>query len=242
MNSKGNSGSKRTQVNKRKNTDDFESVVKNISDYKIGETFETMIFRKFQPYLNRSESELIDILKIEKTLSKSRYYQMTLEIVKAILGVTKNKIEEFEKAAVEMKTIRLEKSGALKKSMPFAQIQIKEIVNEEWLDSYWYQTLTKRFFFVIFQKDDSGELRLKKVMFWTMPAQDIRVAELFWLDTKLKIEQDNHDNFIKISDNRICHVRPKGTNSLDLMQTLSGDWKKKKCYWLNSSYIKAIIS
>ena len=45
------------------------------------------------------------------------------------------------------------------------------------------------------------------------------------------------DNFWKLKDHKICHVRPKGIDSSDLMQTPQGTLEKKKCYWLNSRYI-----
>lgn len=222
---------------KKLNLQEVEPVIKNIEDYKKGETFEEFIIKKFEPFYGMSENEIISSLNIEATDSKSKFYLIS----KAILGVTKNKIEEFEKADVQMKTIRLEKSGTIKESMSFAQIQFSEIVNEAWDESYWYYMLTKRFFFVVFQKDESDELNLKKVFFWTMPPQDLEIAKDFWMDTKQKIINDDYENFIKISDNKICHVRPKGNDSSDLMETPSGRMEKKKCYWLNSSYIKKII-
>ena len=100
----------------------------------------------------------------------------------------------------------------------------------------------KYFFFVVFQKRDNDIFVLKKVMFWTMPVADLNTAHNFWLDTKQKIANGDYDHFIKIADDRICHVRPKGANSHDVMETPSGRMEKKKCYWLNSSYIKKIIS
>jgi DNA mismatch repair protein MutH len=153
------------------------------------------------------------------------------------------KIAEFEKADIALKTIRLEHSGTLKEGMSFPQIQYQEIVEEaEWEDSFWYETLTRRFFLVIFQKNENKQLRLKKVMFWTMPTADLEIAKEFWEDTKQKILDDDYEHFIRISDDKICHVRPKGVDSSDLMWTPSGRKQRKKCYWLNSSYIKRIIS
>ncbi len=140
-----------------------------------------------------------------------------------------------------MKTIRLEHSGKLKESMSFAQIQYKEIIHEEWEESYWFNMLTKRFFFVVFQKDEVGVSRLKNVIFWTMPPADLEIAKAFWLDTRNKILNDDYNHFIKMSDDVICHVRPKGADSKDLMETPQGKMEKKKCYWLNSSYIKHVI-
>ncbi len=219
------------------NLNEVEPIVKSVNEYEIGETFEDLVIKKFKPYIGLSHTEIIDTLNLNPGNSK----QISNAIARGILGVRKKKIEEFEKADIEMKTVKLEKSGSLKESMSFAQIQYKEIVSEGWEESYWFNTLTKRFFFVIFQKDKENVLRLKKVFFWTMPSKDLITAEEFWNDTKSKIRNNHFDNFYKISDNKIFHVRPKGADSADLMETSFGTFEKKKSYWINSSYIKEII-
>lgn len=216
---------------------ELEPIVKSLSEYGNGETFEDLVVKKFTPFIGHSIDEIIANLEIEKPKAKN----MLNIIAKSIMGVQSKKIEEFEKADVLMKTIKLEKSGSLKESMSFSQIQYKKIINEEWEDSYWYNTLTKRFFFVIFKKNNQNILTLKKVMFWTFPFKDLAIAKKFWEDTKQKILMNNFESFIKISDDMICHIRPKGLNKLDLMETASGNMEKKKCYWINSSYIKEII-
>ena len=215
----------------------MEPVVRSLEEYQEGETFEDLVIKKFETYYGQTDTEIINNLMIRPPAGKNRVYV----IAKSILGIKKGKIEEFEKADVEMKTIRLEYNGNIKESMSFPQIQFKEIIDEEWDESFWHDTLTKRFFFVVFQKNKQGELVLKKVMFWTMPAKDLEVAGKFWIDTQKKIKQDDYNHFIKISDNMICHVRPKGINSKDVMETPTGRFEKKKSYWLNSSYIKEII-
>lgn len=223
-------------LGKAETTQEMTPVVKNISDYARQETFEEHVIKKFSPYYGKSVDEIAQIFKIG-TVSKGKIYILAA----AILGVKGRKIAEFEKADVEMKTIRLEKSGALKESMSFAQIKYKEILDEKWETSYWHSVLTKRFFFVVFQKDGQDVLRLKKVMFWGMPAQDLEITKKFWNDTKRKIEEGDFEHFIKISDNKICHVRPKGRDSSDLMPTASGRMEGKRCYWLNALYIKKIV-
>ena len=217
--------------------EELEPVVKSSEEYAENETFEDLVIKRFEPFYGSGDDEINRTLNLKPTSAKSKVYLMS----KAILGVKKGKIEEFEKADILMKTIRLEHSGNLKESMSFAQIQFKEMIHENWQDSYWHDILTKRFFFVIYQKDEKGKLLLKKVMFWTMPPKDLEIARQFWENTKNKIIQDDYNNFIKISDDRICHVRPKGADSRDLMATPGGRMEKKKCYWLNSSYIKKII-
>jgi DNA mismatch repair protein MutH len=216
---------------------DAEPAVKSLKEYRKGETFEEVVVKRFEPFYGNKEKELIKILGLSGSTAKSRYYL----IAKAIIGVSKQYVEEFVKAGVEMKTIRLEKSGAIKESMSFAQIKYKEIVNEGWENSYWHEVLTRRFFFVIFKKDEEGELRLHKVKFWSMPLKDLEIARQFWEDTKAKVIEGDYENFIKISDDMICHVRPKGVNSNDFMETPQDGLEKKKCFWLNASYIKKNI-
>jgi len=216
---------------------EIEPAVKSINEYIEGETFEQNIIRRFSKYYGYSESQLLSEFGLDETNAKNKFYALS----RRILGVEKKKIEEFEKADVEMKTIRLEKTGNLKESMSFAQIKFKEIINEDWEDSYLWNTLTRKFFFVVFQRDENDELRLKKVLFWNMPNKDLEIAKMFWKDTKEKIKKNDHNNFIKIADDKIFHVRPKAINSKDLMETPFGTFEKKKAYWLNRGYVKSII-
>lgn len=219
-------------------TDGFEPIVKSIQDYKDGQTFEELVITKFDEFKGWSEIELINHFEIEINPQAKNRYQV---ICNRIMGVTGKKIEEFEKGDVVLKTVVLQNNGTLRESMSFQQIKYKEIVLESWEESYFYQVLTKRFFFVVFQKDDRNVPRLVKVLFWTMPSHDLEVAEHFWQDTKQKIVDEDFNNFIKISDDQICHIRPKAQNAADLMETALGRMEKKKAYWLNAGYIKRIL-
>lgn len=220
-------------------SDNHEAVIKDISEYRQDQTFEDVIIEKFERYYGYSEEEIVESFKIDVNLkAKNKNYVLA----RAILGITKQKIEEFEKAEIELKTIKLEENGVLKESMSFAQIKFLEIINEEWEESYLYATLTKRFFFVIFKKDKYQISRLHNVMFWTMPYSDLIVAEEFWKNTKGKIIKGEYNQFWKMKDHNIFHVRPKGVNSNDLMETPQQTLEKKKSYWLNSRYILKQIS
>ena len=125
--------------------------------------------------------------------------------------------------------------------MSFRQIQFKEIIKEDWEDSVWYDELNRRFFFVIFKANTKGEYALNSVKFWSIPKADMDILEDVWEDTKTKIDNGDFEHFIKSSDNRIGHIRPKGRNAEDLMEAPDGTLQKKKCFWLNNSYIKSII-
>lgn len=214
-----------------------ELAMKNPDDYRKGQTFEDFVVERFAQFYGDSPPEIAAKLGAELSDSKHNYYLLA----RAILGIQKDRIAEFEKANVELKTIRLKRNGVPKESMSFKQIQFLEIVQETWENSYWLETLTKRFFFVVFQLDRFGKLRLKKAFFWAMPVKDLEVARRFWEDTRREIAKGRHEDFIKESDNRICHVRPKGRDSSDRMLAPSGRKEKKMAYWLNSSYIGQLV-
>lgn len=212
-------------------------VVADPTSYQPHQTFEQLVEAKFARYYGRSIGEIEKALNIDLPNSKHKFYLLS----KAVLGVRQERIAEFEKADIQLKTVRLTQSGRPKESMSFNQIRFMEIVEERWENSYWLETLTKRFFFVVFQYDEAGDLRLKRVFFWTMPVKDLETAKQFWTHTRAKILSGDHSNFIKESENRICHVRPKARDSKDRMMAPSGRLEKKMAYWLNSAYIAEII-
>lgn len=73
------------------------------------------------------------------------------------------------------------------------------------------------------------------------PADDYQYAEELWNDTKEKISNGDYEHFIRSSENPVCHIRPKGNDSKDLMTTPQGTREKKKCYWLNRKYVLSEI-
>lgn len=217
--------------------EEYESILAD-SDLASAKSFEKIVIERFEEHYGKTEKELKHHFSLDYTpRSKNRFYL----IAKAIMGVSGNRIPEFEKADVIMKTIRLELGGGLKESMSFAQIKFTEIVHEDWENSYLYNTLTKRFFFVVFERNKEGELALRKVKFWTMPTNDLTNAKAYWEDTKSKVTAGDYDHFLKSSEHPICHVRPKGVDSHDLMETPQGTKEKKKAYWLNRSYILSLL-
>ena len=224
-----------------KSQKNVQSVVRSISDYQGSETFEQLIERRFAPYYGKTIEEIEKKKGVEFGQSKSMAYN----VCRAILGVRKKKIAEFEKAEIAIKTIRLEPNGNLEQHMSFPNINYKEIINEKkWEDSALYSLFTQRFLFVIFEKEKTGNdklVRLKKIMFWTMPAKDLKQGKILWKDTRTKVKNGVYDKFIKISDNLICHIRPKSKNSKSLTTDAYGRQVKKMCYWLDKKYILKVI-
>lgn len=217
------------------------NAVKSLGEYKKGETFEELIERKFSVYYDKTIDQIEE--QLETTITSSPK-AISYDVIRKILKVDAEKIAEFEKADILVKSIRLEPNGGLVEAMSFSQINYNEIVEEEiWEESVWYNILTRRFLFVVFEKSPDGGVKascLKKVFFWTMPTKDLEIAKLFWKDTRDKIKRGDFEHFIAMSDNKICHVRPKARNSMDTILTSFG-YQKKKAYWLNRSYILNIV-
>lgn len=199
-------------------------------------SFEEIIFEKFSPYFGLTYNQITQILNIPISNAKHKYKILCNNI----MGARGNRIEEFDKADIQMKTIRVEADGRVKESMSFENIDYCEIINEEWEESMIFDAFTKRFLFVIF-KEQEGDYRLHNLMFWTMPPVDLEKAKEFWEDTKNRIINDDYDHFISMKDDRCFHVRPKGRNNEDLATSPSGRLVPKKCFWINNSYIRNIV-
>lgn len=219
------------------------SIVKSIRNYRRGETFEQLVERRFAPYLGKSVEAIANKLHTSISISPKA---ISYSVCRAILGVKERGIAEFEKAGLQLKTIRLEHNGSLKEAMSFQTIKYKEIVNEDdWDESDWYQTIAaRRFLFIVFRKQSRGaasEAILERVFFWSMPHRDIEAAESFWRDTRDKVRAGDYTHFMKSTEHPVCHVRPKAKNAADMTDTPQGYKTKKLCYWLNRDYVLGIV-
>ena len=160
-----------------------------------------------------------------------------------MLEIVNEKIEEFEKANIKIKAIRLRPDGMPKESMSFPTFKYTEIIKEDWLDSELYETFsTTKYLFMIYQYLDENTLIFKKAMFWNVPEKDLNTEiKRVWENTVERIKNNEYNNLPKISESPILHVRPHAKNSDDTYPTPDGKQATKKCFWLNASYIKQQI-
>ena len=146
-------------------TEEYESVIKDASILKE-QTLEQYIINKLKVYYNQD----IEFLKLKFNIP----YQVTNKsftylLAKCMLDVVNEKIEEFEKANIKIKAIRLRPDGMPKESMSFPTFKYTEIVKENWLDSELYETFsTTKYLFMIYQYIDDDTLIFKKAMFWNV--------------------------------------------------------------------------
>lgn len=211
-------------------------------------SFDKYVYDKIAEYRGRSIEELCNEFNIP---SDTPAKNLGALIAYRILGVKSNSAEEFVKAGIKVKTIRVNANNTITESMSFPAMSFNKIASEEWEESDFYQLLTeKRFFFVVFKYDENNTLRLLGCKFWNIPGSDLREVESVWNKTKqlvnggLVIERINGkytSNFPKASENVVSHVRPHARNAEDVDLLPDGRVFPKQCFWLNNSYILSQI-
>lgn len=217
---------------------DSESYLKDIPIVEVRKSgIENITLKKFEPFLSLSIDEIAS--KVEYDLSKKHAKNYLEILARAMLGVKKRKVEEFEKAGIILKTIKLEHTGRLKESMSFPIIDYMDIVKETWEESTFRDYLSShKFLFVIFQKCRNGVIYLKKVKFWEIPYNDLENhVKKVWIETQKRIRQGKEE-LPKMSEDPVCHVRPHARNKKDRLITPTGTMIGKKSFWLNSKYIQ----
>lgn len=215
--------------------EDIEAIVKTSAEYKDEEeSFEDLVVKRFQPYIGKSIKFIRQSVGKDLNPSSKNFFS---RISLRILGVKAKKAEEFEKAEIVLRTVRLKNNNVPKEDVSFPYFKYREIVEEEWETSAFRDLLTRRFFFVIFKYDAAGTLILKKVAFWAMPYKDLKEAQRVWDITVNQILSGDIDNLPKKSESHVCHVRPHGRDSEDVDVAPNGEKFVKKSFWLNASYI-----
>lgn len=220
-----------------------------ITDYKKLEkqSLEEIILAKVDKYKGKSTTELADLFSIN-TNTNPKHLQSI--IINSILGIRNNPedSEEFSKAGIQVKTIRLEGNNVPEQHMSLPSFEFEELVNTPWNESELYNQLEQtKFLFVVF-KNINGQYILKGAKFWYMPMQLIESqAKSVWSRTKkiieegVKLEKVSRGNNWRIENNlpkaadtgSIMHIRPhtskssyvKGPNSSHL--PVKARWKNK---------------
>ena len=239
----------------------YESIIEN---NKSDLDFESTIINLIDSHVGESEENLYRIFEVPKAKNSNNL------LIMRMLGVKTDNAEEFEKANIQTKTIRVNKKGDLREHMSFPAFNIANFTNETWEDSSIYNLFSEtKFLFVVFQEDDNGEYRLKGAKLWNMPVSD--------LDKKGKKEWKNYQkkfisgiNFTiretksgyrvlndlpKASKTEMFHIRPHTSQTAykidgvhygkgsEVNMDLLPDGNKMtiQSFWLNKQYIKAQI-
>ncbi len=240
--------------------DTYESIVKNPEVLKKM-NFEEYVLLRLNDYIGKTEKELLEMFDINSK-SKAKYSQIAFNM----LGVKSNRAEEFVKAGIQIKAIRLEKNNKMTESISFPEFVVKELTEEEWEESQLYNIFSETKFLYIVFKNQNGEYMFKGAQFWNMPIEDLEGDGYEeWLTYQEKFKNGVNFNIVKNGSNTIVyndlpkmtqteifHVRPhtsqsahvidnihygKGTIKNNTDELLNGDRICKQSFWLNNKYI-----
>ena len=110
------------------------------------QTLDSIVVSKFQLYYGKSVAELVDIFKFKQNISvKSFYANLTNAILDIELG---KKIEEFEKAEIQVKTVRLKSNSLPYEDISFPCFNYNSLVLEDWDDAPIKTKLEQKFLFI----------------------------------------------------------------------------------------------
>ncbi|WP_406944527.1 Sau3AI family type II restriction endonuclease [Halobacillus sp. SY10] len=241
----------------------YESILSSESDI-ANRTIEELVLEKINLYKDKTDKELVDKLNLDVKPGTKNFWSA---ITYRMLGVKSNRAEEFEKANIEVKTIRVNENGTIKENMSFPRITFERITNQEWEESDLYNRLSsKRFLFVVFKKEGDHYI-LKGSQFWNITNNDLEEAGKGWSDVQ-KVLQDGiklnkqykkdgitfwrmRNNLPKKNANRVIHIRPHTGESFYKLKNgevigekpvygdelPDGQIMTIQSFWFNNSYV-----
>lgn len=241
--------------------DTYEPIIKNPELLK-SMTFDQYIESRINQYIGKSDKELCELFGREYNNNKTQW----IDLAYRMLGIKSNRAEEFAKANIIVKAIRLEPDGKMRENSPLPTICLKNLINEDWenseLFSYFDET---KFFFVVYKKVDDV-YQLRGCQLWNMPYYDLNdIVYEGWKSVKEIVSKGIVFRKKQIKDgiviennlpskkaNVIIHVRPhtskrfyqfadgetigNGTYA-DADQLPDGQWMPTQSFWLNNTYV-----
>lgn len=237
-------------------TMDIDKCTENLvnADDLHKKTFEENLCDKIKPYIGKSKTELIVMfgLNLECKNIMERIFAKMLGIKGKV-----NDTEEFQKANIKCKTIRVNSDNTITESMSFPAFKYKEIILEEWeTSSLRNEFYENKYLFVIF-KNNGNEFYFSGIKLWNMPLSTLDTeVKSVWEKTVEVIKSGNiiksngrtrKTNFPGMRENSVAHVRPHGRDSRDTFELPVADKLTgcniytKHCFWLNNKYIEEIV-
>lgn len=228
--------------------------------------FDVEVIKCIDKYKGKTEEEIYSIFNLVNKKAKQRNNMAICRM----LGVKTDRIAEFEKADIKIKTIRVNKNGKPNESMSFPKMVIKDFVEETFEDSKVYNDFSEqRFLFVVFRENLNKEYVLSGAKLWNMPIMELETKgkeewEMYrkkfkeGVNFKMKNTKKGYiitNDLPKKTDTEMFHLRPHSGKSAylingkrygngkekDMDELLNGDKMTYQCFWLSDKYVKKII-
>lgn len=172
----------------------------------------------------------VELLTEKNGINKSGYRSLAMRI----LGSKTGKIEEFEKAGIAVRVVRLNRASRPAEDIKLGTISFSQFADGmEWEDTDWYEMLTTpKYMFIVFQESEQGVYVLRGGMFWNVPMSDVGgeafsenqtlTAYGYWKDAARKANEGVvftpqksswANNFLNASEHPVCHLRPSANKA-----------------------------
>ena len=207
-----------------KKTDDTEGPIFSNQNLFIlrNRTFAEALEEITRPYIGKTKEELCKELHVQAK-SKNIFYMLASRM----LTNGKDKVVEFEKGGITIKTIRLEQNGKMKEAFRFADVDFEEVdrapsFGESRLSEFLESTL---FYIVVFQNDGKDYV-FKTAFLWHLPIENMDRVEKDFNELQSVVREGIQfdvvqwangprvlNNLPKSEDTEILHVRTHAQNS-----------------------------
>lgn len=233
-----------------------------VKDWRVLQerSFDQYVIDKISPYIGMTQDELKSRFGVKSTAKNLNEMLLARMLdVKGNIAST----DEFKKAGIIPKTIRVRRDGTIKESMSFPAFDFIRLSRETvWEESELYNYLSPaKFLFVIFREDERGGLVFDRLKFWNIPADDLEEVRRVWERTVQTIREGVQlrctphrviNDLPKRLESPVAHVRPHSSLSFyeledgtrfgtgtfaDANRLPDGRWMTKQCFWLNNTYI-----
>lgn len=244
-----------------KSSSSYEQVIKDVSELHE-QSFEDLIKSKINSFVGQTDETLCNSFHREYNNNKAQWSDLAYRM----LGIKSNQAEEFQKANIAVKIIRIEENGVNRESISLPPFEYKVLINESWDDSTLHDYFDEtKFLFVVFRRKGNHYV-LKGCQLWNMPYNDLNdtvqsgwkavVREIkngirfSFKNTKAGVVVEN--SLPKKKDNSVVHVRPHankryyefpdgtiigdGTRA-DANELPDGTWMPHYSFWLNNDYV-----
>lgn len=218
---------------------------------------------RFEPYVGRPLSDIAQETGITTDTKSKNFLQLFVSNLLGIKGTKLDNIDEFAKANIQLKTVRLEPNGTPQEHMSFRNINFKE-----WIETPWEECWLKEYFeetkllFVVFEYKEKKsenplrELYFKGIVLWNMPTSEIEGRLQYFYDSVQKlicegieltpVQQKKRvivkNNLPKPKSNGLCHIRPKAKDGSDKVKLPDGRMISKQAFWLDKEFVASLIT
>ncbi|MBO3319294.1 Sau3AI family type II restriction endonuclease [Clostridium perfringens] len=239
----------------------YEPIIKDASELKFN-TFEEIIIDKINSYAGKTDEELCKIFDKEYKNNKAQW----IDLAYRMLGIKSNKAEEFEKANITVKALRIDYKDKIVESSPLPTFKFKELVEETWEESKLFNYLDQQKFLFVVYKKDGDRYVLKGAQLWNIPYADLNttvregwenIRNVIIAGVKFTPKTNKNgkviysNNLPNKESNRVIHIRPHaqksaykfedgteiGNISRDANELPDGRYMTNQSFWLNNTYV-----